>query len=89
MGEDLPIELRPRFNFHIYNEDTGEILESLWDIQYSYAMDRLTEVNDQSAVANSGVIYDITRVIGSITSQEEVTYTNVNVMFGTSGGQSV
>ena len=89
MGEDMPIELRPKFNFHIYNDDTGEILETLWDIQYSYAMDRLTEVNDQSVAANSGVIYDITRMVSSITSQEQVTYTNVNVMFGMLGGQSV
>jgi hypothetical protein len=88
MGEDLPIELRPKFNFHIYNEKTGEILETLWDIQYSYAMDRLTEVNDQSVAGDSTVVYDITRIPGEL-SPEEVTYTNVSVLFDLFGGLGV
>ena len=88
MGEDLPIELRPKFNFHIYNDETGEILESLWDIQYSYAMDRLTEVNDQSAASGSTVVYEITRIPGE-SSPEEITYTNVRVIFNQLGGLGV
>ena len=88
MGEDMPIELRPKFNFHIYNDETGEILESLWDTQYTYAMDRLTEVNNQSTASGSNVVYDITRIVGAA-SPEEVTYTNVYVMFEMSGEQVV
>jgi hypothetical protein len=81
MGEDLPIELRPKFNFHIYNDETGEILETLWDIQYSYAMDRLGALNDQSTADGAGAIYEITRFSGA-TSPEEVNYTNVRHLFG-------
>lgn len=72
MGEDTPVELRPKYNFHIFDANTGEIVETLWDIQYAYAMERLTELQNIHSDDN---LLDITSCTAS--SPEELTYTNI------------
>jgi hypothetical protein len=61
MGEEIPIELRPKFNFRVIDTSTGDIVETLLDIQWSYAMDRLTELQQEDAENNNSRALDVVR----------------------------
>jgi hypothetical protein len=61
MGEEIPIELRPKFNFRVIDTSTGDIVETLLDIQWSYAMDRLTELQQEDAENNNSRALDVIR----------------------------
>ena len=61
MGEEIPIELRPKFNFRVIDTSTGDIVETLLDIQWSYAMDRLTELQQEDAENSNGRALDVVR----------------------------
>jgi antitoxin component HigA of HigAB toxin-antitoxin module len=78
MGEDMPIELRPKDNYHIYNVATGEIVETLWDIQYALAMAKVQEYIDDPDFET--VPLDCIRFKVPQTPEEEMTYTNVQDM---------
>lgn len=78
MGEDMPIELRPKDNFHIFDAVTGEILETMWDIQYALVMARIQEYYDDpdfDTVPLNCVRFSIPQ-----TQEEDITYTNVQDM---------
>lgn len=75
MGEDMPVELRPKYNFHVFRVDTGEILETIWDIQYTYAMEKIKEYIDNPAW--DGISIDCLRFTVPTSPSEELTYTNI------------
>lgn len=75
MGEDVPIELRPTHNFHIFRVDTGEIIDSIWDIQYTYAMEKVKEYLDSPDW--DGVPIDCFKFTVPASPSEELTYTNI------------
>jgi antitoxin component HigA of HigAB toxin-antitoxin module len=78
MGEDMPIELRPKDNYHIYNVATGEIIETIWDIQYALAMAKVQEYYDNPDFET--VPLDCIRFTIPATQDEEITYTNIETM---------
>jgi hypothetical protein len=61
MGEEIPIELRPKFNFRVIDTSTGDIVETLLDIQWPYAMARLTELQQEDAENNNSRELDVVR----------------------------
>jgi hypothetical protein len=61
MGEEIPIELRPKFNFRVIDTSTGDIVETLLDIQWPYAMARLTELQQEDAENNNIRELDVVR----------------------------
>ena len=63
MGEEIPIELRPKFNFRVIDASTGDIVETLLDIQWSYAMDRLTELQQEDAENSNSRALDVVRFV--------------------------
>lgn len=61
MGEEIPVELRPKFNFHVIDVSTREIVETLLDIQWAYAMNRLTEIQQEDAENSNNRELDLVR----------------------------